>query len=108
MPCTSQRSQKPDEVREALKRLERLLGGGGVALRIGANGAIYFDGWMPSDRKGFSDVCAFMELRTQGSFELQQAIQRAEIMAGRQIDMQQIAAGVHTHDGGKTWGSHAH
>lgn len=109
MPCTSQRPQKADEVKLALDRLEKMLTGGAVNLRIGPNGAIFFEGWLPMDRKGFSDVCAFTALQASGSFALQRAIQQAEIMAGRKIDQAAIAAGVHTHDGGRTWAAgHSH
>lgn len=108
MPCTSVSPKQKAEQREALKRLEIMLQAGGVGLRVGENGAIVFEGWMPMDRKGFSDVCAFTMLQEQGSFALQQAVQRAEMAAGRSIDMSVIAAGVHSHDGGKTWSTHAH
>jgi hypothetical protein len=32
---------------------------------------------------------------------------RAEAIAGRTVDARTIAAGVHSHDGGRTWGNHA-
>lgn len=107
MPCDSgplaKSAQQQADMRAALKRLELMLDKGGVGVIIGENGAMYFNGWSSADRKGWSDVCAFRALSAEGSFALQTAVQRAEMMAGRKLDQNMVAAGIHSHDGGHTW-----
>lgn len=91
-------------VQSALERLEAALSSGAVKVKVGANGALTFTGWSGKDRDGISDLCAYRKLSTKGSPSLRSAIARAEVTAGRKIDERVIASGVHSHDGGKTWG----
>lgn len=109
MPCDytpqsneQSESEREDEVNEALERLKRALTLGDVSVKVGPQGGIAFAGWR--DRAGISDLCAYRKLATAGSWELRQAIARAEAVAGRGVDEQAIAAGVHSHDDGKSWG----
>lgn len=97
-------TQRMSQVEQALKRLEQYIQTGTVRIGIGTNGAIVFQGW--KDRDGISDVCAFNSLRATNSWVLRQAILKAEGMSGRKVNPKAIAAGVHSHDGGKTWGQH--
>jgi hypothetical protein len=105
MPCMSTpltRGQtlgaRMRQARAALKRLEASIQSGRVRVQVGANGAVAFTGW--KDRDGISDVCAYRTLTAENSF----ALRRAVAATGRQINPQAIAAGVHSHDGGHTWG----
>jgi len=94
-PAAEQRLQ------EALARLERALAGGTVKPVIGSNGAVAFKGlWL---RDGISDVCAYRALTAQGSAAMRAAIARAEVNAGTKVNLQAVASGVHSHDGGTTW-----
>ena len=106
MPCFNQPVTPAlrDQRREALKRLQAAIGAGTVSLVVSSAGAIALRGWRDADRAGLSDVCAYRELRNTP--ELRRALARAEVIAGRQVDARTIAAGVHSHDGGRTWGSH--
>jgi len=101
--------QRRAEVRAALLALEQGLQKGSISLVIGNQGAVAFQGWTPATRGGLTDACAFRTLQANGSWALKSALNRAEAMAGRKVDMNAVSAGVHSHDGGRTWGpGHGH
>ena len=105
MPCdTTREPPKLMEMARALDRLQKALGAGTVSVVVGASGALAFKGWQ--DRGGLSDLCAYRKLQGRNAPELRKAVARAEALAGRRLDERAIAAGVHSHDGGKTWGAH--
>lgn len=112
MPCDTQlrenetKEQRSARAQAAAERLEAALGAGRVKVTLSPNGALAFTGWSAEERDGVADVCAFRRLTAKGSFALRQAIQRAELASGRKLNPQAIAAGSHSHDGGKTWGTH--
>lgn len=107
MPCDSTRrpeqteEQRRAEIDRALTSLVEQLGAGTARAVIGPNGAIAFSGWQDSAR--VTDACAYRTLAGRNSWEFRQAIARAEAVAGRKVSIVQIAGGVHSHDGGKTW-----
>lgn len=109
MPCDTNYkpnqlpAQRKEEIKKALTRLEAALTAGRVKVKIGANGAMAFDGWKPDDRDGISDVCGYRTLASQNSWALRQAVAKAEVIAGRKVSTTAVGAGVHSHDGGKTW-----
>lgn len=88
-------------VKDALDRLERAIQDNQVRVVIGLNGAIAFKGSWRND--GVSDICAYRALTIAGSTTLRAAVARAEVLEGRQVNPQAIGAGVHSHDGGKSW-----
>jgi hypothetical protein len=51
-----------------------------------------------------TDVCAYRTLTASNSWALRQAVAKAEQLAGRKVSAAQVAAGTHSHDGGKTFG----
>jgi hypothetical protein len=108
MPCVS-KARTPTE-REAqitaLAKLQRALEVGNVSVVIGQSGGIAFRGWQDAERAGLTDLCAYRKLRAANSPELRRAIARAEGIYGRKVDQRAIVAGVHSHDGGATWGTH--
>ena len=110
MPCDSVRRENQTlqdrmaEVKRALERLERSLQSGSVRVQIAPNGAIAFAGW--SDRDDVTDVCAYRTLAAQNSWALRQAVARAEASQGRKVNPNAVAAGHHSHDGGRTWSRH--
>ena len=112
MPCdTKLREGETQETRSAraqasATRLEAALAAGRARVTIGPNGAIAFTGWPDEERDGVADVCMYRRLTAKGSFALRTAIHRAEAASGRKLNPQAIAAGSHSHDGGKTWGTH--
>ena len=104
MSCTTQpniTALRQRQIKEAVTRLERALQDGTTRVIVGANGAIAFRGAWRND--GVMDACAFRMLRASGSAALRAAITRAEVLAGRQVSEQAIAAGTHSHDGGTSW-----
>lgn len=110
MPCDSVRQQnqtleeRVSEIDAALKRLEGYLKTGTTKIAIAPNGAVAFAGWQ--DRAGITDVCAYRTLAANNSWELRQAVARAEATQGRKVNAQAVAAGHHSHDDGKTWSKH--
>lgn len=106
MPCdSSPRLTKEQIAAQANARalLARKLKLGQASVVISANGAVAFSGWGEQERAGLSDVCAYRKLLASNSPELRMAIMRAEARYGRKVDARQVAAGVHSHDGGKTF-----
>lgn len=106
MPCdTKARTPTERELQQAaLERLRAKLAAGSASVVIGAQGGIAFAGWQ--DRGGVSDLCAYRKLLASNSPELRRAVMAAEARYGRKIDPKAIAAGMHSHDGGHTWGAH--
>ena len=96
--------QRRTQIEEATARLEKALASKEAGVVIDkATGAVAFTGdW--KDRAGVSDACAYRRLSVKSSFALRQAVATAETVAGRKVNAQAVAAGVHSHDGGKTWG----
>lgn len=110
MPCSTRipvgmtAEQRAAQIKEILANLEGQLNSGVVKLKVASNGAVLFEGW--NNRGGVNDACAFRALQVQGSFALRRALATAEALAGRKVDMNVINSGMHSHDGGHTWGSH--
>ena len=98
--------ERMDQVKTALARLERYLSTGSVKVQIGPNGAVAFAGW--NDRDDVTDACAFHSLSATSSWALKQAVARAEALTGRKVNPAAVAAGMHSHDGGRTWSTHRH
>ena len=111
MPCDTMRqagqtaTQRKKQIRNAADRLEALIQAGSVQVIIGRMGGVAFKNWTAQDRAGISDVCAYRALTRRGSSALRMAMIRAEAMAGRSVDRRAVAAGLHSHDGGATWGN---
>ena len=109
MPCDSSLTpgqslaERVSEIDRALKRLEAALSVGSVRIVISPNGAVTFAGWNSESRARVADVCAFRTLTASGSPVLRMAVARAEAMQGRKVNVSAVAAGVHSHDDGRTW-----
>ena len=110
MPCDTilkerqTQAQRAREIKEALARLEQQLQSGKTQVKIGPTGAIAFVGW--NDRDSVTDVCAYRTLTMQNSWALKQAVARAEALSGKKVNPMSVASGMHSHDGGHTWGTH--
>jgi hypothetical protein len=100
--------QRKDEIRKTVEKLARALADGTVKPKVGPQGAITFVGWTDTDRNRVTDACAYRRLMATGSATAKLAIARAEQLAGRTVNRQALAHGVHSHDGGNTWSSHKH
>jgi hypothetical protein len=107
VPCDTkirvgqQIDQRRREIQTAVDRLEAALGAGTAKVVVGPTGAVAFAGW--TDKNDVTDLCAFRRLTAKGSWALRQAVAKAQGIAGRTIDQRQVAAGVHSHDGGQTF-----
>lgn len=105
MPCTT--INMTDRVKatqeQALERLRKALATGTASVVVGPNGGVAFRGW-PGERGMLFDLCAYRKLLASNSPELRRALAKAEAMSGQKVNQATIAAGVHSHDGGQTWG----
>lgn len=111
MPCDSRPfreyqtlSQRKDQVKEATSTLDALLKKKKVKPVVSKTGAITFSGWVEPEKAGMTDACAYRRIMSSGSALAQMEIKRAEQLAGRSVNMQTVASGEHSHDGGQTWG----
>jgi hypothetical protein len=98
--------QRRDRIAKSLGLLEERIRQGQVRVVVGRDGSVTFAGWKVEDREDVADLCAYRKLTAKGSIALRSALARAEIAAGRTVDKQVIGSGLHSHDGGKTWGRH--
>lgn len=109
MPCDTRLKpkqtiqQRAAEVRAAVARAVKLMAMGKVKAVVGQSGAVVFAGLSETDRDGVTDACMYRRMMAGASPLAKAAIARAETLAGRKVDSQAVAHGVHSHDGGKTW-----
>jgi hypothetical protein len=112
MPCDTRLkagqsiTQRKEEVKKAVSRLDALLQSGQVRAKVGPQGAVTFTAWADNERDGVTDACAYRRIMATGSALAKAALTRAEQMAGRTIDRQIVGHGAHSHDGGHTWHDH--
>jgi hypothetical protein len=111
MPCDTRLkpgqkiSERKEEVTKVVATLAQRLVSGQVKVKISPDGAIAFLGLSDSDRDGVTDNCAYRRLLAT-SPSAAMAIARAEQLAGRRVNKQVVAQGLHSHDNGKTWHTH--
>ena len=98
--------ERASDIKKAVGRIERGLANRTVTAKVGPQGAIAFLGLTEEDRDGVTDACAYRRIIASGSAQAKQAILRAEMLAGRQVDKLVIGQGAHSHDGGATWHNH--
>lgn len=113
MPCDTRLKprqtiqQRAEEVRKTVATIGAGLANGRIKARVGPQGGIAFVGVTDDERDGVTDACAYRRLMVSGSALAKAAIARAEQIAGRTVDRQALAHGVHSHDGGGHW-HHGH
>jgi hypothetical protein len=109
MPCDSATlpnqtlTQRKDEVTRAVGRLNTLLASGVVKAKVGPQGAVAFIGWEAADRSRVTDACAYRRIMATGTGLAKAQIAKAELLAGRPINRQVVASGIHSHDEGHHW-----
>lgn len=101
MPCDTVVPQQ--DFIDAVRELEEKLGTDVDVTVDPGTGAVALTGWEEDSRRGVTDVCAIKRMMVDNSYAWQQALAHAETIAGRQMDTNMLAAGVHSHDGGSTW-----
>ena len=99
-------AQRKAQVARSISAIEKAIADRRVQIKVGRQGAITFSGISEDDRAGLADACIYNTLVRTGSRAAQLAIQQAERVAGRSVDRSVVAAGVHSHDGGRTWSQH--
>lgn len=97
-------TERKAQVLESVEALAKALATGRARAVVGPQGAVAFEGW--SNRNGITDACAYRRIMATGGALARLAIQKAEQKAGRSVNRATVAAGIHSHDGGKTWGGH--
>jgi hypothetical protein len=110
MPCDTRPrrkdqtlTQRKEEVRQTVLGLDKLLASRRVRPVVGPQGAITFVGWAKEERNDVSDACAYRRILSTGSALALAEIAQAEALAGRSVNKQALAVGVHSHDSGNTW-----
>jgi len=98
--------QRVAEVAEVVKKINAMIAAGKAQVKVGANGAIAFIGISNEERDGVTDACIYRRMMVSGSPLARQKIAMAEQLAGRAVDKRVLATGLHSHDGGITWGTH--
>jgi hypothetical protein len=110
MPCDTKTKrgqtlqQRATEVRGVVEATGRKLASGQVKVKVGPQGGVAFTGLTEIERDGVTDACLLRRLMSTGSALAKQAIERAELMAGRKVDRQVIGQGGHYH--GDVWHEH--
>lgn len=99
-------SERADEVRKAITTIDALLKKRLIRPVVGPQGSITFVGLSDDVRDGITDACVYRRIMATGSALAKAEIARAEQLAGRGVDRQVLASGVHSHDGGKSWHGH--
>ncbi len=109
MPCDTRLkrnqtvAQRKAEVKEDVKKVDKLVVQKKVKVVVGPQGAVAFTGLSEAQRDGMTDVCIYNAIMATGSMAAKIEIQRAEQAAGRLISKTAVRQGLHSHDGGQTW-----
>lgn len=93
-------TERKVEIKKAVSRLDQLLAQKKIKPVIGPQGAIAFTGWTDTDRARVTDGCAYRRIMATGSALAKAEIARAEQLAGRSVNKQVVAQGVHAHEHG--------
>lgn len=112
MPCDTIRkspqqtlAERAREVRAAGAKIDAMLAKGQVKATVDKKtGGIVFSGIDDKVRDGMTDACVYRAIMARGSHASRQAIVKAERLAGRGVNKKAVLAGLHSHDGGQTWG----
>ena len=112
MPCDTQFlaqqtiAQRKEEIKKAIERLSKGLLDGKYQVKVGPKGGVVFVGFEGADRSRITDACAYRRIMVTGNSLVKAKIAQAEALAGRAVDKQALAHGVHSHDGGASWHDH--
>ena len=97
-------TERKREIVSTVQAIDKLVSSNRVKPVVDRNtGAVTFAYLRDSDRNGLTDACVYRRLVATGSAATRVALQRAEQAAGRPVNRQSLAAGIHSHDGGRSW-----
>lgn len=115
MPCESRytnirqtQAERDAEIAAVVEAVTAALAAQRVELRIGQEGAAALN-WLAGealDMRGVTDGCVLLRLMNDNSMAFQEALAMAELQAGQKLNIAAIESGLHSHDGGRTWGRH--
>lgn len=113
MPCNFMRktpeqtlAERAREVRKAGEKIDKLLAANRAQVKVDRRtGGIVFVGIPDDVRDGMTDACVYRAIMARGSHAARQAIVKAERLSGRTVNKKAVLAGMHSHDGGQTWGT---
>lgn len=104
MPCDSKPfrpeqslSDRKAEVKRVVDLVASEIVAGRVVAKIGPNGAIAFQGLTEAMRRGVTDSCVARRIMSGTNALAKQQMARAEMLAGRRVDMKALAGGHHGH-----------
>ena len=112
MPCDTIRktpqqtlAERAREVRAAGAKIDKMLAANQVKVKVDRRtGGVVVSGIDDKVRDGMTDACVYRAIMARGSHAARQAIAKAERLAGRSVNKKEVLAGLHSHDGGATWG----
>lgn len=100
-------TERKDEIRRVTEKVIAGLKSNQIGVKVDrVTGAVVFTGIAAEDRPGITDGCIYRRVLVSGSQLAIQAIQKAERLAGRSVNKQTVASGLHSHDGGSTFHRH--
>lgn len=112
MPCDSSYvrrgvtlTERKNQIQRAMDKLNVLMLRQKVKPVIDPLGRFVLQGWSDTDRDGVTDICAYKRIMQSGTSFQKLQLAQAAARAGRTVDKQALAQGIHSHDGGATWGS---
>jgi hypothetical protein len=95
--------QRADEVRAVKNKVMAGLLQKTVKVVVSPTGAVVFNGITEAEKQGVTDACIYRHIMVAGAATVKAEIARQAMLQGRQIKMDTVNAGTHSHDGGKTW-----
>lgn len=100
-------AERKDEIRRVTEKVIAGLKSSQIGVKVDrATGAVTFTGIPDAERPGITDACIYRRVLVSGSQLAIQAIAKAERLAGRSVNKQTVANGLHSHDGGASWHRH--
>ena len=101
-------SERATEIRAVVAAADKLIAAGKVRPVVDRRtGAVALAGLDDKVRDDVTDACLYRRLLVTGSSAVKAALAKAEALAGRTVNRQAVAAGVHSHDGGASF-HHGH
>lgn len=109
MPCDTRLkrgqtiSQRADEVRSVTNKIMSGILQNRIKIKVSPTGSVAFDGISEGEKDGVTDACVYRRIMVSGPATVKAEMERQAMLQGRTINKAVVNAGVHSHDGGKTW-----
>ena len=112
MPCDTRlqenetKKQRTAAVSAAMAEIRAAIAAREARAVVSKEGAVALMFGATVNRARMTDACIYRKLAQENSWEFRQMIAKAEALAGRRVNIQAVDSGLHSHDGGRTWGRH--